>query len=168
MKADNDLIFFQKRIFELAAMKYSEENMEAEGKEYLACSFKVEDRFVRYRQAKVTPTKIGQFVTIWKRSAKGPIEPFDRADPIDLLVVTVKTPTHLGQFIFPKSILISQGVLSVNGKGGKRAFRVYPSWDTPNNKQAEKSQSWQLKYFAEVKKDHAIDLDRFKALYLAY
>lgn len=30
-------------------------------------------------------------------------------------------------------------------------MRVYPSWDIANNNQAQKTQDWQLLYFAQIK-----------------
>ena len=42
-----------------------------------------------------------------------------------------------------------QKILSVNGQGGKRGFRVYPKWDLPENKQAKQTQSWQVSYFTD-------------------
>ena len=53
---------------------------------------------------------------------------------------------------FPKKILYEQGILSDKNNEGKRGFRVYPPWDeiTTNN-QAKDTQTWQLKYFLEIK-----------------
>ncbi|WP_407428209.1 MepB family protein [Arcticibacter sp.] len=42
-----------------------------------------------------------------------------------------------------------QKILSVNGQGGKRGFRVYPKRDLPENKQARQTQSWQVSYFTD-------------------
>ncbi|MEQ1722257.1 MAG: MepB family protein [Pseudobdellovibrio sp.] len=101
-----------------------------------------------YREAKITPTKNGQFVTVWKRNSKGLTAPYDTSNKIDFYIITVKTKTKSGQFTFPKEVLIKQGIMSVKGKGGKRGLRVYPPWDKPQSKQAEKTQRWQLDYFS--------------------
>ncbi len=50
---------------------------------------------------------------------------------------------------FPREILADHNILSVNGRGGKRGFRVYPKWDLPENKQAKQTQSWQISSFTE-------------------
>jgi len=41
--------------------------------EYEACIFRLNDFFVRFGVSKITPTKIGQFVTLWKRTDNGRI-----------------------------------------------------------------------------------------------
>lgn len=121
--------------------------VELESKEYEACGFELNDLKVLSRKAKITPTKTGQFVTCWKRIPNGTIAPFSDEDAIDLLIINVSEEELKGQFVFPKSLLIEQGVFSSQKKEGKRAFRVYPPWYTELNKQAMKSQQWQLKYF---------------------
>lgn len=120
---------------------------EAESQEYSACSFTLNGHRIQFRSSKITPTKIGQFVTFWKRFGSGPIMPVDAADTFDFLIVNVRTINQFGQFIFPKEVLLTQGYISKNGIGGKRAMRVYPSWDKPDSKQAIKTQTWQLQYF---------------------
>ena len=155
------------QVFEVCGIKCSQPKPEIESSEYQACSFKINNKTVQYRHAKITPTKNGQFVTIWKRIGKRPIQPYDSSDYIDLFVVTVKTKNHFGQFIFPKSALIKQGVFSMNGKGGKRAIRVYPPWDKAESRQAEKTQKWQLEFFVEIQKNKSIDIEKFRSLYSA-
>ena len=53
--------------------------------------------------------------------------------------------------MFTKKILLTNKILSdVNIKqGGKRGFRVYPTWSIPNNKQALATQTWQIEYFSK-------------------
>lgn len=127
--------------------------------------FKINDQNVLCRQAKITPTKIGQFVTLWKRIGKNPIQPYDKKDKIDLVIVEVKAKRRRGMFIFSKAVLLKQGVFSANGKGGKRALRVYPSWDKPTSQQALKTQKWQLEFFIKIPKGKKIDIQNFKDLY---
>ena len=79
-------------------------------------------------------------MTFWKRNGDGPIEPLNETDQIDFNTVNVRTENELGQFVFPKSVLIKKGIISAERKEGKRAFRVYPNWDTAKNKQAERTQ----------------------------
>ena len=100
-----------------------------------------------YRRAKTTPTKLGQFVTLWQRSDAGPIRPFDVSDGVELFVVEVYNEEQLGHFIFPVDALVRRGVVSTDFAGGKRAIRVYPPWVTPTSTQALKTQSWQLEFF---------------------
>ena len=104
---------------------------------------------IEYRSAKVTPKKIGQFVTLYKRVKDSPILPYDAEDGIDFVVVDVKTKNHSGQFVFPKDVLIENGIFSVKQQGGKRASRLYLPWDLPQSLQAKKSQKWQIHYFKE-------------------
>jgi hypothetical protein len=59
--------------------------------------------------------------------------------------------------------LIKKGIISAAKKKGKRGFRVYPIWDETKNKQAQKTQKWQLDFFIEIKED--IDLTLLKGLY---
>ena len=102
-------------------------------------------------------------MTFWKRNKLGITEPFSEFDRIDFYVINVKIETNFGQFVFPKSELITKGILSTNKKEGKRGFRVYPKWDKTTNKQAEKTQKWQLNYFYEI--DNLTDLTFVRELY---
>jgi hypothetical protein len=122
---------------------------EPESQEYAASEFTINHLRVKFRVAKITPTKVGQFVTLWKR-VNGPIQPFDMSDPFDLFIISVRSLEHFGQFVFPKLLLHEKGVLSKDGKGGKRAIRVYPPWDKADNKQAIQTQKWQSPYFFEI------------------
>ncbi len=161
-----DLYAIQTRVFDSCGFKYSLAITEFESAEYGACSFELNNLSVRFRVSKITPTKIGQFVTLWKRTGKGPIEPFDMADDLDLVIISAMHETNFGQFIFPKSILIEKGILSINGKGGKRAIRVYPPWDIAINKQSQKTQNWQLNYFLDLSDAKEIDLVKAKMLFI--
>lgn len=148
----NNILELQKSLYAPCNLSASNIFEELESKEYSACSFIINNKKAQFRIAKITPTKIGQFVTFWKRSKSGPIAPFDMNDPVDLFIVTTQTEIQKGQFIFPKEILYKHGFISNNNIGGKRAMRVYPSWDKPDNKQAIKTQEWQLKYFFDFSK----------------
>lgn len=99
------------------------------------------------RTAKTTPKKIGQFVSIWKRNKEGVTTPRDLEDDFDFLIIQCETETQKGRFVFPKIILAKKGIISTVEKEGKRGIRVYPPWDKAENKQAIKTQQWQLKYF---------------------
>ncbi|KVV15219.1 MepB family protein [Flavobacterium sp. TAB 87] len=121
--------------------------IEKESKEYNACRFALNTKLIVYRQAKITPTKIGQFVTLWKRNPNKIIAPFDATDAIDYVAVLVKNKSHLGLFLFPQDVLFQQGVFSTAVKEGKRAIRLYAPWDIATSKQALATQKWQLNYF---------------------
>ena len=133
-----------------------------ESTNYGACSFELNNYKIQYRVANITPTKIGQFVTIWKRNKEGITAPFDVADLLDFMIISVRDSENFGQFIFPKSVLIAKGIVSQNEKGGKRGIRVYAPWDKPENKQAIKTQAWQVNYFVEIKKNSHLDLEFVK------
>lgn len=150
-------------VYDPCNMHISDFKLEIESSDYDACTFILSGRKVISRSAKPTPKKCGQFVTFWKRSENGPIEPFHINDQLDFFVVNVKAGDQFGQFVFPKSILIKKGIISTETQEGKRAFRVYPTWDKPSSKQAIKTQKWQTIYFYQFVE--SIDLQRVKELY---
>ncbi|MGL4596595.1 MAG: MepB family protein [Bacteroidia bacterium] len=139
--------------------------IDAESAAYGACSFLLNGKNIQHRVSKITPTKTGQFVTVWKRNKAGVTAPFDELDNIDFIVITSKTGAAFGQFIFPKSVLVDKGIITANGKEGKRGIRVYPPWDMATSKQAEKTQSWQTRYFLTIKNDALTDLELAKKLF---
>jgi hypothetical protein len=160
-----DLIATKDLVYTPCKLTHSQLTMEPESAEYGAGTFTLENFAVRFRVAKTTPIKIGQFVTLWKRIGNNPIQPYDISDNVDFFVVSTRKDNHFGQFVFPKSVLCEQGVMSVKVKGGKLAIRVYPPWDKTLNRQAQKTQQWQLEYFLEIPEDGKIDCDRAKMLY---
>lgn len=147
---NRNLIEMKTEIYDKVGFQISKMNNELEGTEYDACQFELNGMKIISRSSKITPKKIGQFVTFWKRNKEGITEPFSETDQIDFYVINVKTKNNFGQFVFPKSELISKGIISTEKKDGKRGFRVYPKWDNTENKQAKKTQEWQLKYFYEI------------------
>ncbi|MDJ0385314.1 MepB family protein [Streptomyces sp. G-G2] len=162
-----DLLAAKALLYDPCGFACSRPVAEAESSAYAAHGFSVGGLTVRFRVAKVTPTKVGQFVTVWKRSAGGPIQPFDSTDAIDLFVISARDPHHFGQFVFPMDALRRHGVVAVDGRGGKRAFRVYPPWVTTTNRQAALAQAWQLGYFLHLPEDGPVDVDRAQELYRA-
>lgn len=161
-----DLVVVQKMVYEPSGLLLNSFQLEEESGEYGASEFKLNNLRIKFRVAKITPTKVGQFVTLWKRIGEGPIQPFDLEDPFDLFVISVRTSQHFGQFVFPKNILAEKGILSRQGKEGKRAIRVYPPWDITDNKQAIKTQKWQLPYFFEVSFKEQIGNSLIQKLFL--
>ena len=155
----------QSLVYTPCGFDFSSLLIEKESSEYGACTFTLNGLSICFRVAKITPIKIGQFVTIWKRIGKSPIQPFDLSDSIDFFVISVKQESFLGQFVFPKSVLCEKGIVSKNGKGGKRAIRVYPPWDNAISPQAKKTQKWQLEYFLEMPQNQPIDSLQVRMLY---
>lgn len=137
---------------------------EPESQEYLAATFELNQLKIKHRQAKITPAKAGQFVTIWKRSEKGITEPFDASDDFDLLIISVCNGELQGQFIFPKEILITQKIVTQHKNTGKRGIRVYPPWDTVTSKQALKTQLWQTQYFLLLSNQSSLTISLAKKL----
>ncbi|WP_446222139.1 MepB family protein [Nocardia sp. IBHARD005] len=135
---------------------------EADNAEYGAFVSSVGRGSVRFRVGKQTPTKVGLFVSVWRRAEDGSTEPFAAEGGADLLVITARAEPRFGQFVFPKSALVEHGIVSVAGHGGKRGFRVYPPWSTAENKQARRSQEWQCGYFLDLEK---IDPQAVRDLY---
>ncbi len=150
-------------IYDKCSLEILDFKDEIESKEYAACQFKINGLKVLSRNAKITPKKVGQFVTFWKRNGSGTIEPFNESDDIDFFTVNVRTEEEFGQFVFPKSVLIKKGIISTEKKEGKRAIRVYPNWDIVKSKQAERTQKWQLNYFYKI--DTSTNLQRVSELY---
>jgi hypothetical protein len=153
-----DLILIQEMLFDNCKFEIKKLTPEPESSEYGACTFSLNNLNILFRTAKITPTKTGQFVTLWKRINQGPIQPFDSTDPIDLFMVSTRTENHFGVFIFPKSILITKEIVS-DKKEGKRAIRVYPPWDITTSKQARKTQNWQLDYFLKIQNNNSFNIE---------
>lgn len=138
----------KENLFDRLGLPITNLELEPESAEYDACHFQIPNQHISFRRAKITPKKIGQFVTLWKRSKKGPIEPFHIKDDIDFCIIVTNHKTRIGYFIFTKQILSEKGILT-GKREGKRGFRVYPAWDKPSNKQGTATQNWQLPFFIE-------------------
>ncbi|WP_081232182.1 MepB family protein [Pseudomonas chlororaphis] len=139
---------------------------EPESAEYGATRLALDGHTVAFRVAKTTPTKMGQFVTLWKRPLPGgPIAPLDFHDNISFVVVSVSDAPHHGQFVFDRKILAAKGIMAINGAGGKRAFRVYPPWVKPVAKDAVRTQQWQRRYFLALEPDASADCVQVRRLF---
>ncbi|MEK4525356.1 MepB family protein [Paenibacillus sp. FSL H8-0104] len=160
-----DLLASKELIYDKCGFVCSQLHEETQNAEYGAYVFTINALSIRFRVAKTTPTKIGQFVTLWQRSEDGTTQPYDGSDPADVYVISTHTGSHFGQFVFPKHVLLQRDILSDQGKGGKRAIRVYPPWDKPTSKQALKTQQWQLEYFLEVPFTEQLNCDQARVLY---
>ena len=151
-------------IYDQFKLIVSELTIDKESKTYRACSFKLNEKIIIYRSAKTTPTKIGQFVTIWKRNEQGITAPFDDNDNFDFIIINCEHGDLAGQFIFPKSVLLDKKIISGSKSSGKRGIRVYPVWDKTLNNQAQKTQQWQLDYFVDFSDEAEATLSLFKKL----
>ncbi len=155
---NQDLNIIKELVYDKCGFELKNLKQDAESAAYASCSFVLNGKNVQQRISKITPTKTGQFVTIWKRNAAGVTAAFDATDALDFIIITTRKEQQLGQFIFPAKALVEKGIISSKGKGGKRGIRVYPPWDEVSSKQAMQTQLWQLKYFIEIKWDGETDL----------
>jgi len=159
-----DLLLAEELVYKPSGLVLQNLKTENESADYGAAEFTIKNHFIKFRMGKITPTKVGQFVTFWKRIGKGPIVPYDFNDSFDFLVVGTRAENVFGQFVFPKTLLCEKGIVSCNGKEGKRAMRIYPPWDKAENSQAKKTQAWQLNYFIKFS-EHDFDFARVRDLF---
>ncbi|MCC6373072.1 MAG: MepB family protein [Bacteroidia bacterium] len=160
----DDLNVVKEMVYDHCGFALTNLKVNTESKEYGACSFELNGLKIEHRISKITATKTGQFVTIWKRSKNGITEPFNSSDDVDFIAITARSGHNLGQFIFPKSVLVEKGIITHKAKDGKRGIRVYPKWDVVTNKQAEKTQTWQLNYFVSISPNLLAGLDLIKKI----
>lgn len=163
----NDLMAAIQKVYTPAGMQLTEQaQREAESAQYGASRFGLDGHTIVFRVAKTTPTKIGQFVTLWKRrTSDSIIAPLDIDDGAAFVVVSVFDARHRGQFVFDLNILASKGIMAINGKGGKRAIRVYPPWVKPVAKEAVRTQQWQLRYFLALEQSGHADSAKVRQLF---
>ena len=156
----------QKHICGRSGLRIDNIKQEIESLRHPGCNFQLKELNIQFRAGKINGMKFDHFVTFYKRAPLEIIIPYEIHDPFDFLVVSVSKEERFAQFVFPKSILSQMGILSKDGVEGKRAFRIYPSWDNPTNLQAKKTQKWQLLYFFEVSSDSPVALN-VNRLYLS-
>lgn len=149
-------------LFELKKLILDEECVEYDG-----CTFVLNNCVVKYRKTKVTPKKIGQFVTLWKRDLSNKTVPFDEKDNFDFYLMFSEDETRQGFFFFPKKVLVEKHILSSKNREGKRGFRVYPIWDLPISKQAMRTKLWQNDYFIDLTKGNELskNTEKFRQLF---
>lgn len=148
-------------IYQAYGMRLKHFFLEQESKCYQACRFELNGKKIVFRCAKITPKKTGQFVTIWKRIERTPIQPLSHVDSIDFVVIHVQKKKKMGQFIFPFQVLSEKGIITTPSKEGKKGIRVYPPWDNPTSHQAQKTQHWQQDHFF-LMSEPPEDIHRFK------
>ncbi|MBD7908507.1 MepB family protein [Sporosarcina gallistercoris] len=144
------LAYVNKHVYQPNHFTINDVQEERQNSEYGAGTFQLGAKSVRFRVAKITPAKKGQFVALWEKDEFNRNQPFPYDTSPDLVVINTFTEHHFGQFIFPKTILASRNILTTTSTNGKMAFRVYPSWDKPTSPQAIATQKWQLDYFVDL------------------
>jgi len=160
----NDFQQIQLQLSQLTNKKITDFVTDDECLEYLGCSFKLDDLKIKFRQAKVTPKKVGLYVTLWKRNTENKTEPFNENDPFDFYIIAAKQEDNFGFFIFSKDILSEKNILTNSKKEGKRGFRVYPDWTETENNQATKTKAWQTNYFINCSENNHIVIEKLNNL----
>lgn len=163
-----NLLQIKQMLFDKYGFKFAKLALQKESAAYDGCTFLLDAKTVLYRSAKITPTKSGLFVTLWKRFEKGPIQPFDDKDGMEMVIISVREKEHFGHFIFPEKVLIEKEIFSTPRKEGKRAMRVYPPWKVETSKQAIKTQQWQSLCFIDLSSNVDLDLAYLKSRYQKY
>lgn len=161
------LTTIKEHLFDPLQLEIKKIEQEKESEEYSACRFNLNELGIIFRNAKTTPAKTGQFVTIWKRNHNGITQPYELTDTFDFMMITASTASHSGIFIFPKLVLLQKDMILGNANKGKRGTRVYPSWDKATSKQAEKTQKWQLEYFIETTTKTTIAIEKARKIITA-
>ncbi|KSU62003.1 MepB family protein [Arthrobacter sp. NIO-1057] len=105
------------------------------------------DQLWRIRTARITPTKPGGFVALWRRDKNGTTAPFESEEGVQGVMVFIEDADQFGVFRFTQQHLEQLGIFASASAPGKRGFRVYPSWVTGLRGQAKKTQDNQLSAF---------------------
>lgn len=123
---------------------------EEQNSDYESGLVSIEGERWRLRTGRVTPTKPGAFVAVWRRSEQGSTEPFPAADSTAGLLVFVVDRERRGVFRFTNERLSVLGITRSDKHPGKRGFRVYPAWCSGLNPQASRSQTAQAPAFTHL------------------
>ncbi|QHM16586.1 hypothetical protein C7M30_00205 [Bacillus subtilis] len=160
------LTYVNKIIYEPNHLTINAIQEETQNSDYGAGMFQLNSKSVRFRVAKITPNKIGQFVAFWEKDGDDKNQAFSYEKATDLLVInTFASNINFGQFVFPKEVLVKQNILKTSDTKGKMAIRVYPRWENPTSKQAIKTQNWQLEYFIEISNKNSYPVQELLKLY---
>lgn len=141
-------------------MNFSHIEKEKGKNEYHEHKLMCNEDVIYFRKAKITPIKLGQFVTFYKK-INNVNTPLCSDDNIDYLIVNVSDGFNRGLFIFPKEVLIEQKIICSKLSKGKMAFRIYPPWVKELSKQSSLTQKWQVKYFVLINDEN---FNKFKVL----
>lgn len=163
---EKTLDYVNKVVYEPNQLTVSSTIEEKQNAKYGGGRFQLSTKTVRFRVAKTTPAKIGQFVAFWEKDENNKNQPFSFEAAPDLLVINTSTSDNLfGQFIFPKEVLLKQNILSSTSTKGKMGIRIYPSWDSPTSQVALTTQAWQLAYFIDLSNTDKLPVERILELY---
>lgn len=153
-----ELSLLNRLLFKPCGLPLTNVTPESESTDYFAHEFQLAGKNVKFRKGKITPKKIGQFVTIWKRNKNKVTVPFSLSDDIDFYIFLTRHEEKVGLFLFPKSVMHENKILADATRDGKRGFRLYPAWDIPTNKRAKSTQQWQTPYFINLTDETCVDL----------
>lgn len=123
---------------------------EEQNSDYESGTTTIDGQRWRLRTARVTATKPGAFVAVWRRSRQGNTEPFPADESVAGLAVFVEQGANRGVFWFTGEHLRELGITSSERQAGKRGFRVYPAWCAGLNREAARSQAAQAAAFVQV------------------
>ncbi|QGG52086.1 MepB family protein [Lysinibacillus pakistanensis] len=160
------LTFVNELLYEPNHLTIKNIREESQNSDYGAGVFQLNSKSVRFRVAKITPNKVGQFVSFWEKDEANKNQAFSYDNATDLLVInTFNNTGDFGQFVFPKEVLLKQNILKTANTKGKMAIRVYPSWDTPSSKQAIATKKWQSPYFVKMEATTRLSIHELLKLY---
>ncbi|MEB3767497.1 MepB family protein [Acinetobacter sp. MD2] len=132
--------------------------LDASATAYAGLSFVYAGQKYLFRQVKITPTKLGGFVTLWTRDQPNlAIRPFNEQDGIDGVIIANANQTDTGYFFFDRATLVQHQVFTQNGIEGKRALRLYEPWLSLTAKQAIHSQKWQSEHFIALSETNGLN-----------
>lgn len=103
---------FENILFKICRQKISNIYQDNKSEEYCGYNFTIDKSNIKFRKAKITPKKTGQFVTLWKRNSNNETEPFNENDNFDFYIIVTEDGKKSGFLIFPKHILIEKKILS--------------------------------------------------------
>ena len=140
---------------------------ESQNDKYGGGIFVLSSKTIRFRVAKTTPTKLGQFVAFWEKDKNNKNQAFNYNQAPELLVINCwGSNEEFGQFIFPKANLLKHQILRSDTSKGKMGMRIYPAWSFPESKEALKTQAWQSEYFIDLTHPNKISNGKLLKLYL--
>lgn len=138
-------------VFKMNNLKLHRVLKEVYNEAYQAHTLYLDDKSIRYRKSKITPTKSGQFVSFWTKDENGKNRAYTDEESKDFLLIDCMSHnSHEGFFLFPKDALLKHDILKTMTEKGKMGMRVYPSWESVDNKTAFKTQCWQTEYFVDL------------------
>lgn len=123
--------------------------VEEQNQAYEGLTFELNDETYRSRLAKKTPNKKGYFVVFWEKNRQNNNQPYAFESAPNQLIVLILDEEKQGVFLFPKKVLLEQGILTNQTSKGKMGIRVYPTWESELNTSAQRTQKWQAVYFTD-------------------